>query len=216
MRFNLRLIFLALFVLFFVLALMGGLLWANLNFVRSLPGGGDFYVLWKGGQNFLLQGQVPYQDLTRQVQNLVYGHPARPGESLQRLNLPLYLLLIFSPFTMIRDAWLARAVWMVFLEIGLFSLVLLVIQLTHWKPGRFYIIFLMLFGVFWAPAAISLFSGNAIIFQAALLFGALRALEFEADELAGALIALAWFNLEAIGLLGILFLYWTWSMNRLR
>jgi hypothetical protein len=216
MRFNLRLIFLALFILFFVLALAGGLLWANLNFVRSLPGGADFYVLWKGGQNFLLQGQVPYQDLTRQIQNLVYGHPARPGELLPRLNIPLYLLPIFSPFVLIRDASLARAIWMVFLEIGLFSLVLLVIQLTHWKPGRFYVIFLMLFGVFWAPAAISLFSGNAIIFQAAVLFCAIRALEFEADELAGALIALAWFNLEVVGLLGVLLLYWVWSINRLR
>ncbi|SRR5258706_1889896 len=216
MRFNLRLIFLAIFILFFLVALTGGLLWANLNFVHSVPGGGDFFVLWKSGQNFLLQGDVPYQDLTKQLQGFVYGHTARAGESLGRLNLPFYLLLIFSPFAAIRDAALARAVWMVFLEIQLFGLVLLAIQLIHWKPGRAYIVLLLLFGVFWAPTLVSLFSGNTIIFQAILIFGAMRAIEFGADELAGALIALAWFNLEAVGLVIVLILFWTLTLNRWR
>lgn len=216
MRFNLRLIFVALFILFFIAALMGGLLWANLNFVHRVPGGADFFVLWKSGQEFLLQGNIPYQDLTRELQGLVYGHAAPRGESLPRLSLPLYLLLVFSPFALVRDAWLARAIWMAFLEIELFGLVFLLIQLVHWKPGRLYIVLLMLFGVFWAPAAISLFSGNTIIFQAILIFGALRAIEFGFDELAGALLALAWFNLEAVGLLIILVLFWTWTVQRLR
>jgi hypothetical protein len=216
MHFNPRLIFLALFFLFFVVALTGGLLWANLNFVQRVPGGGEFFVLWKSGQNFLLRGDVPYQDLTRQLQDFVYGQTAPPGEALPRLSMPIYLLLIFSPFAIIQDPLLARAVWMVFLEILLFGLVLLVIQLTRWKPGRVYIILLMLFGVFWAPAVASLFSGSTIIFQAMLVFGAVRAIEFRSDELAGALIALAWFHLEAVGLLIILILFWALTTNRLR
>src|SRR6266576_4885324 len=116
MRFNLRLIFLAVFILFFLLAITGGLLWANLNFVHSVPGGADFFVLWKSGQNFLLHGDVPYQDLTRQLQSLVFGRPAPAGVSLKRLSMPLYLLLVFSPLAVIKDAALARALWMVFLE----------------------------------------------------------------------------------------------------
>src|SRR4051812_20107879 len=98
MRFNLRLIFLTLFIIFFIIALTGGLLWANLNFVHKVPGGADFFVLWKGGQTFLQQGSMPYQDLTRQLQNLVYGHAAKASEMLPHLSLPLYILLIFFPF----------------------------------------------------------------------------------------------------------------------
>ncbi len=216
MRFNLRLIFAAIFILFFAVALTGGLLWANLNFVHKVPGGADFFVLWKSSQNFLLKGAEPYRDLTRELQKLVFGHTARIGESLKRLSLPLYLLPIFFPFAMIRDAALARAVWMVFLEIGLFRLVFLVIQLIHWKPGRLYTILLILFGVFWAPTLVSLFSGNPIIFQAVLIFEAIRAIEFRLDESVGVLLALAWFNLEAVGLLIILILFWAWTAGRLR
>ena len=217
MRFNLRLLFLALFVLFFLVAILGGLLWANLNFVRSVPGGGDFYVLWKGGQNFILSAAAPYQDLTKSLQGLVFGAGARPaGETLRRLSLPLYVLLVFSPFIMIRDALLARAAWMVFLEVELIGLVFLAVELLHWKPGRLYITLLVLFGVFWAPAVVSLYSGSAIIFQAVLVIGALRALEFGADELAGALLALTWFNLEAVAPVVILILFWTLLSRRLR
>lgn len=216
MRFNLRLIFLAVFVLFFVLAVMGGLLWANLNFVHSAPGGADFFVLWNSGQNFLLHGAVPYQDLTKPLQTLVFGHAAPGGVLLRRLSMPLYLLLVFSPFTVIKDPVLARAAWMAFLEIALWGLVLLAIQLIRWKPGGWYIALLMLFAVFWAPAASSLLAGGTIVFQAVLIFGALRAIEFGADELAGALLALAWFDLEAVGLLILLILFWVWTMRRLR
>jgi hypothetical protein len=219
MRLNLRLVSLVIFTIFFLVAVLGGLLWANLNFVHSLPGGGDFYVLWRSGQNFILKGSVPYQDLTRSLQELVYGHGARPGEELRRLDMPLYLLLFFvffSPILVIRDALLARAVWMVLLEVELAVLVFLAVGLLRWRPGRVYLIFLMLFGVFWAPGLLSVYTGSTIIFQALMVFGAMRVLEIGADELAGAMLALAWFNLEAVGLLVLLLLFWTLSAGRLR
>jgi hypothetical protein len=62
----------------------------------------------------------------------------------------------------------------------------------------------------------SLLSGTLIIFQAVLLLGAIRATEFGADEIAGALMSLAWFNLEAMGLPIILILFWTLTRRRWR
>lgn len=218
MRFNLRLIFLGLFSLFFGTAVAGGLLWANLNFVQQVPGGGEFYVLWQGTRNFMFQGSLPYEDLTLQVKELVYGPDAQPakGEELRRFNLPLYLVFLYIPFALIEDPLLARAVWMVFLEFELLGLVLLVFQLIQWKPGWPYLVILFLFGVFWAPAVASLFLGSVIIFQAVLILGAIRAIQFEMDEAGGALLALACFNVEALGLLIILILIWALTLRRLR
>jgi hypothetical protein len=216
MRFNPRLILTLLVSLLVLAAIAGGLLWANLNFVQKVPGGADFYVLWQGTRNFSMQGSLPYDDLTAQVAGYAYGPAAQSSRPLPRFNLPLYLIFLYIPFALVKDPLLARAVWMVFLEFELLGLVLLVFQLIRWKPAWPYLAILFLFGIFWAPAVDSLFTGSVVIFQAVLFLGAVRALEFQADEVTGALLALAWFNLEAVGLLIVLVLVWALMSGRWR
>lgn len=213
---NLRVTILTIAGFFVLVAVAGGLLWANLNFVKKSPGGGDFYVLWQGTRNFSVQGTLPYTDLTRQIEDYVYGFNPTSHEPLRLFGLPLYLALFYLPFALIEDPAMARAVWMVFLEFELVGLVLLTFQLIRWKPAWPYLIILFLFGVFWAPAVASLLSGTLIIFQAVLLLGAIRAIEFGADEIAGALLAFVWFNLEAMGVLIILVLFWALTQRRWR
>ena len=216
MRFNPRLLLTLLISLLVIAAIAGGLLWANLNFVQKVPGGADFYVLWQGTRNFAMQGSLPYDDLSPQVAGYAYGSAAQTSRPLPRFNLPLYLVFLYIPFALVKDPLMARAVWMVFLEFELLGLVLLTFQLIRWKPGWLYLAILFLFGVTWAPAVASLFSGSVVIFQAVLFLGALRALEFKADEVTGALLALAWFNLEAMGLLILLVLFWALTSRRWR
>ena len=215
MRFVPRQVFTVLFILFLLTALAGGLLWANLNFVRKTPGGGNFFVLWQGTRDFIMHGSLPYGDMTSQIKDFVYG-PAGTGEPLPRFSLPFYLIFFYIPFALVNDPPLARAIWMVFLQFALFRLIFWVFQLIRWKPAWLYLTALVLFGVCWAPSVSALLSGSTIIFQAMLLFGAIRALEFEADEAAGALLALAWFNLEAMGLLIALVLFWVLTLRRWR
>lgn len=213
---NLRVTILTIIGFFVLAAIAGGLLWANINFVRSTPGGGDFYVLWQGTRNFSVEGSLPYNDLTRQVDDYVYGFNPTSREPLRLFSLPLYLVLFYIPFALIQDPLLARAVWMVFLEFELLGLVLLTFQLIRWRPAWPYLIILYLFGVFWAPAVSSLFAGTLIIFQAVLLFGAIRAIEFHADEIAGALMSLAWFNIEIMALPILLVMFWGLTNRRWR
>ncbi len=205
---NLRLTMLTITGFFILVAIAGGFLWANLNFVQKSPGGGDFYVLWQGTRNFSVEGSLPYNDLTKQVAPYVYGTKTATPEPLHLFSLPLYLVLFYIPFALIQDPVMARAVWMVFLEFELIGLVLLTFQLIRWKPIWPYLLILFLFGVFWAPAVASLLSGTLIIFQAVLLLGAIRAIEFGADEIAGALLSLAWFNIEVMGLPILLIMFW--------
>lgn len=213
---NLRLTILTITGFFIIAAIAWGLWWANMNFVRRNPGGGDFYVLWQGTRNFSVEGSLPYNDLTAQIEDYVYGFNPTTREPLRLFSLPLYLVLFYIPIALIQDPLMARAVWMVFLQFQLLGLVLLTFQLIRWRPTWPYLIILYLFGIFWAPAVASLFSGTLIIFQAVLLWGAIRAIEFNADEIAGALMTLAWFNLETMALPIILVMLWGLTHRRWR
>lgn len=213
---NLRITILTITGFFVFVAIAGGLLWANLNFVQKMPGGSNFYVLWQGTRNFSVQGNLPYADVTKQIERYVYGVGAKPHPSLRLFDLPLYLVLFYFPFALIQDPFWARAIWMVFLQFELFGLVLLTFQLIRWRPSWPYLLILTLFGVFWAPAVVSLFTGTLIIFQAVLLLGAIRAIEFNADEIAGALLALTWFNIEVMGLPILLIMFWGLTHRRWR
>jgi hypothetical protein len=212
-----RNIFLGLFLLFFTVAVGGGLFWGNLNFVQRVPGGADFIVPWKAAQNFMMNGDSPYSENTsRNIQQSIYGHPAQPGQYPYRVSLPLNLLMLFFTLSWISDLTLARSIWMIFLEVALVALVFTSLRLARWKPHWLLLIFALLFSIFWMPFVLTLFGGNLIVLQAFLLFGALRAIEKEADELGGAMAALALVNIEATGLVFILLLVWIFSTQRWR
>lgn len=212
-----RNIFLGLFLLFFTVAVGGGLFWGNLNFVQRVPGGVDFIVPWKAAQNFMLYGASPYSDSTRlEIQRMIYGRPLLPGQYPYLVNLPLNSLMFFFTLSWIRDFLLVRSIWMIVLEIALAALVFISLRLARWKPHWLFLIFALFFSVFWMPFVSTLLTGNSIILQAFLLFGALRAIELETDELGGAMAALALVNIEATGLVFIALLIWIFSTQRWR
>ena len=225
---NGRAIALSLFLVVVITGLVGGLTWANLYFAHRYIGGQDFVGLWKGAQNLLMQGVTPYGKLTTlyvtpygelttiNIQSLVYGHAAVPGEDPLRVNQPFYIVLLFIPLGVIQDLDLARAIWMAFLEIGLMGLIVLSIQLSQWRPGVLPLFFVFLFGMLWMPSLQSLIRGNAILLQALLIFATLRALELELDELAGAFLVFTFFQFEATGFLLIVLFAWITYNRRWR
>jgi hypothetical protein len=212
-----RNISLILFLLFFIVAVVGGLFWANMIFVQRAPGGSDFLVPWKAMQNFILQGVTPYGELTTlNIQSLIYNRPILPGQYPYHVNIPLSLLILFIPFGAIRDFLLARAIWLVLLEVGLAALVLVSLRLAHWKPHWLFVIFILLFSVFWLPSVTMFVTATPIILQALVFFTALRAIELGSDELAGALAALALINVEVTGMVFLALLVWIFSTQRWR
>jgi uncharacterized integral membrane protein len=212
-----RNIFLGLFLLFFTVAVGGGLFWGNLNFVRRVPGGADFIVPWKAAQNFMLTGESPYGEKTSQdIQQIIDERPALPGQYPYRVNLPLNSLMLFFTLGWIRDLALARSIWMIVLETALVALVFISLRLARWKPHWLFLVFSLFFSFFWMPFVLALLAGNSIVLQALMLFGALRAIDLEADEMGGALAALALVNLEATGLVFVALLVWIVSMQRWR
>lgn len=214
---NARNIFLGLFLIFFTVSVGGGLFWANMNFVRRVSVGVDFLVAWKAAQDFMLLGESPYGPFTAfNLQKMIIGHPPLPGQYPYLLNLPLYILMLFFPLAAIRDLALARSIWMIILETAQIGLIFVSMRLARWRPHWLFLIFILLCGMFWAPFVSALFAGNSIILQALLFFGALRTIEKGSDELGGSLVALTLVNVEATGMVFILFLIWIFSTRRWR
>jgi len=212
-----RNIFTGLFLIFFVVAVGGGLFWANMKFVKRVPGGADFIVPWKSMQNFMMGGVTPYGTLTSlNIQTIIYQHPSRPGQYPYHVNIPLFMLLFFMPLAWIRNINIARAIWMICLEAGLFGVVLVSLRLTRWRPHWLLLIVILFFSAFWQPSVSMLVTATSIILQTLLICGSLRCIELGSDELAGALAALCLLNIEATGLVFLALLVWIFSTQRWR
>ena len=169
--------------------LLGALFWGNYQYVVSNPGGTDFLVHWVGTRSYAMDGLSPYSDeVALRIQQMVYGRAALPGEHELRVAYPLYSILLFFPFALIQDFNVARAVWMVVLEVGLILLTFMSLNLTRWRPKPFLLLLLLLFSLFWYHSLRPVILGNAVILVALGFVAVLVALRNGQDELAGVLL----------------------------
>jgi hypothetical protein len=201
-------ILLAIFLVCLALAILGGLVWANVIYSRSQPVEKDFLVPWLGARTFIQYGDSPYGDpATQRAQIVYYGRLAAEGQDPLMLWLPFPVELFYFPIALVPDYVLARAIWNTCLEIALVALGYLALQLTGWKPWRVFLPIILLFPLFWVYGAFSLVSGSAAGFIALALAGFLLAIRSELDELAGALLIL---TISAPRLTGVLtfFIFW--------
>ena len=190
------------------LATLGGLVWANTQFVRAQPAEKDFLVPWLGARTFLQYGDSPYSDpATQRAQILYYGRLATSGQDPLVLWLPFPVELFYFPIALVNDYVLARAIWMTCLEIALVALAFLSLRLTGWKPGRIFLPVILLFPLLWVYGAFSLESGSAAGFIALALVGFLLALRNERDELAGGVLILLVSSARFTGVL-VFFIFW--------
>ena len=192
-----------------VLAVLGGLGYANFRYVEQNPGGNDFLVHWMGTKNLINNGVSPYSDETALlVQNAVYGRPARAGEQEFRMAYPLYSIIVFLPFALSKDFIISRAAWMTLLEVSLVLMAFLSLLLVRWKPGLGILALFYLFSMIWYHATRPLVNGNAVILVALLLVSSLLAIRYKADELAGVLLAFSTIKPQIVILVLVYILIW--------
>jgi hypothetical protein len=191
--------------------------WANLRFAQTQPGGVEFIQVWRGARGFLMDGLSPYSDVTTaSIQMTIYQHAARAGEYAYRVNIPFYTQLFILPFGSIENLPTARALWMLLLEAVIVATTLLSLDVMRWRPRFWLLALLLVFGVLWAHTILPLVNGSLAIFSAMLYIGILAALLNNVDELAGALLALATFKLEAGLLFIFLVFFWIIAQRRWR
>ena len=115
------------------------------------------------------------------------------------------------PFAMIADYHLARAIWLVSMQVVLFIIVLLSLRVTDYRPKSWVLGLLLIFTIFGYPAVRALLSGSLVIIAALWIVLAFMAMRSGRLEVAGLLFALATVYPKSMLLLGILLVVWSWS-----
>lgn len=178
-------------IVVFILAILVGMFFGNLAYVRANPGGLDFFAHWQGVRAFINQSINPYSDQTTELIASGMREIASDNVWNYRFVYPLYSLLFLAPVSLIAEFAIARAVWMTLLE----ALVLLTGYLiAGWTSRRRSVwltlfVMLVLLGNFVILRAIE--NGSLTIVGFAAIIGAIHFLIKRKDESAGLLLALA-------------------------
>jgi hypothetical protein len=195
--------FIALVTVIF-LVICAALISANL----TLKGGGDFYVHWVASRAFLFDRIDPYgAEVPARVQQLVYGAAARAGDEPYILDTPFHLLPFYYPFALFSDPIVVRAVFTLFLELGLFALAILSLLLTGWESPRMFALLFAILAVFNFYTFQAIYEASPVLLLGLFYVGILFAYRAEADEVAGALAALSFYYWE-VGLPFLILLFW--------
>ncbi len=202
-------------LILFGFALLSALVFVNLRFARSSPGGNDFLPRWLGTHLHLTNRQNPYSpETTLAIQEKIYGRAAQEGEDQALFAYPFYSMLFFAPFALVGDYAIARAMWITFQEVAIVATVISAIALSGWRPGRWPLAAFLFFGLAWFHAAKPLVDGNAAILVGALMTLGLLALRRGRDGLAGLLFALSTIKPQMVVLVLPFVLIWCLSQKR--
>ncbi len=204
-----------LFIIILLVIIIAGVTWGNFKYTNANPGGNDFLVHWVGTQNFVYQSISPYSEITAlKIQTMVYGRAAQAGEHELRVAYPFYSIFLFLPFGLLKNYFLARALWMTLLEIALISTVIIGSKMVMLRPGKLLLIALIVFNIFWYHGLRSLINGNAVILLLFCFVLAIYLIQNKQDEIAGILLALTTIKPQ-VGFAFILFiLFWAIANKR--
>jgi hypothetical protein len=160
-------------------------------FTSQIPSGNDFYPRWRGTRSLILEGKDPYSDeVTLEIQQGMYGRPAREDEDQVAFAYPLYVSLLVLPFSFFPYPQ-AQALWMSTLILLTLTAVVIMVQTLDWKLSLAGLVTLSLWCVFFYPTARSILLGQFSLVVVALLTLALWAMQRGHPVLAGFCLALS-------------------------
>jgi hypothetical protein len=160
-------------------------------FTARIPSGNDFYPRWQGTRALIVEGKDPYSEqVTLEIQNAMYGRPAREDEDQVAFAYPLYVSLLILPYSLLPYP-LAQAFWISTLVLTLLATLLLILRTLGWVLPPPQLAGIALWAVLFYPSARSLVLGQLSIFVLALLALSLWAMQRGRPFLAGCALALS-------------------------
>jgi hypothetical protein len=160
-------------------------------FTSRIPSGNDFYPRWRGTRALLVEGKDPYSDeVTLEIQQGMYGRPAREDEDQVGFAYPLYVSFILLPLALLPYP-LAQALWVSALILTILAALLVILRTLGWHPSPLGLVSLALWSVLFYPSARSIILGQISIVVLALIALALWTLEQGHEALAGCLLAVS-------------------------
>jgi len=185
-------------------------------FTSQVPSSNDFYSRWRGTRALLLEGKDPYsEEVTLEIQQGMYGRPAREDEDQVAFAYPLYVSLLVLPFSFFPYPQ-AQALWLSGLVFLTLATVIIILRTFDWKPSTGGLLALSLWCLFLYPTARSIVLGQFTILVLALVALALWAMQRDWDLLAGCSLALATIKPQMVFLLIPFLLLWGLRWRRYR
>lgn len=169
--------------------------------------GSEFFVGWQSVRLLLQEGVSPYANGTAQRIEQMATEIGLDG-ILAPFNAPLYALILYLPFAIVKDFSLARALALSVAEISMGLALFLSLRLTTWRPKAWMWGALIIFGVGWFPSAMALLSGSVIPALVLIVALALWAVRMRRDEIAGVALGLATVRPHVAGILIGMILLW--------
>jgi len=160
-------------------------------FTSRDAGGNDFFSRYVAWRAWVFEGRNPYSDdVTREIQIAINGHPARPGEDENALIYPWYAFLVQWPFLFLPWKW-ARAVYIVLCQIFIVAGLGLTAKLLNWQLSRVAFALTAVWAIFFYPEARGILLGQIVITQYLCMALALWLMQKKHDGWAGICLALS-------------------------
>jgi hypothetical protein len=171
----------------------------NLNLIDAQVHGENFFANWVGTRTFLVNGFSPYtQESMFQIrQQAALTDLSFTFEHWSAAE-PIYGLLAYFPFILIKSYPHAFAAWLVFNEILLIFIFWMLYRVVDWKGSIVVFIFAALAAVFWKSMLDVLLSGSNAILILFAITAVLYTLKHDMQELAGVLLAIASIKIQLL------------------
>lgn len=183
-------------------------------FTSKYPGANDFYSRWGGARAFWVNGLNPYsEEATLQIQQGIYGRPAKENEDPGPFAYPFYVAILIWPLVYLPYAW-ASAIWLSLLEVVLFGAAFFTMAMYGWRPPLWLATFTAVWVVIFYHGARTILLGQV---AALVYFGlalSLWALHRRADWLAGIALAFCTIKPQMVYLIIPALLWWGWRQKR--
>lgn len=183
-------------------------------FTSKYPGANDFYSRWGGARAFWINGLNPYsEEATLQIQQGIYGRPAKENEDPGPFAYPFYVAILIWPLIYLPYAW-ASAIWLSLLEVALLGAVFLTMSMYGWRPPLWLAAFSAVWVIVFYHGARTIILGQVaglVYFSLAL---SLWALHRQADALAGVALAFCTIKPQMVYLVIPVLLWWGWRQKR--
>jgi hypothetical protein len=151
----------------------------------------DFHPRWVGLRAMLLEGHNPYSDeVTRLIQQRMYGRPAYADEDQLAFAYPLSALVLLGPLALL-PLPVAQAIWYLVLGGAMVAFIVIAPWAVGWRPSPWLLALTAFFSLGLYPNVWALILGQISIVVAGLLALAWWGLRIEHWALAGVCLALA-------------------------
>lgn len=199
-------------LVFILLILCVCLFLVNLLYTSNYAGGKYFISQWTVSRTMITSHENPYSDsmLFRSQLN-AYGRPAMAGEYEFRFTYPYFSILLFLPFGLIGNFAIARAAWMLLLEMIMVAVFLLSLDLADWKPKFRILLLLFVFTITYYHTVRAIVDGNPIIVVALILVTILICLRNKNHPIAGILLATSIIEIQYTFVLIVIVLFFALS-----